>query len=193
MKNNLFKFSIIGFIFVSITGSLSHFVFEWSGYNLAVAAVFPVNESIWEHLKLLFFPYLIWTVIEYCLLKKEKGLLMSKFIASIIGMASIVIFYYTYTGVSGKSIEILNILSFFIGVSIAFAADNYLIKSKNFQIQNMIHWQLHCLSAQVHCFSSTPSFRRLFRCSRTLFILRTEYKTIDLFYMSAYILYSMGI
>lgn len=132
MKNNLFKFSIIGFIFVSIAGSLSHFVFEWSGYNLAVAAVFPVNESIWEHLKLLFFPYLIWTVIEYYLLKKEKGLLMSKFIASIIGMASIVIFYYTYTGISGKSIEILNILSFFIGVSISFVTDNYLIKLKKF-------------------------------------------------------------
>lgn len=57
---------------------------------------------------------------------------MSKFIAAIIGMASIVIFYYTYTGVLGKSIEILNILSFFIGVSIAFATDNYFIKSKKF-------------------------------------------------------------
>lgn len=132
MKKNLFKFSIIGFIFVSIIGSLSHFVFKWSNYNLVAATIFPVNESIWEHLKLLFFPYLIWTIIEYYLLKKEKGFIMSKFIASIIGIASIIIFYYTYTGAFGKSIEILNILSFFIGVSIAFATDSYLIKSKKF-------------------------------------------------------------
>lgn len=131
-KNKLFKLSIIGFVFVSIIGSISHFVFEWSGFSRVIAVFFPINESIWEHLKLLFFPYLLWTVIEYSLIKKPNGFLTGKFIGSLTGMASIVIFYYTYTGLSGKSIEILNILSFFIGVGIAFLTDCYLIKTQKF-------------------------------------------------------------
>ena len=97
---------------------------------MAVAFFAPVNESTWEHLKLLFFPYLIWTIIQYYLMKKEKGIILSKLIGAVCGMASIVIFFYTYTGITGTSIEFLNILSFFIGVGTAFAIDNYLIKSK---------------------------------------------------------------
>lgn len=128
-KSKLFKLSVAGFVFVSILGTLSHFVYEWSNYNIITAPFVPVNESIWEHLKLLFFPYIIWAVIQYYIMKKEKGLIISKAIGSLAGMATIVIFFYTYSGISGKSIDILNILSFFIGIAIAFVCDNYFIKS----------------------------------------------------------------
>ncbi len=140
MQKKLFKYSIIGFILVSITGSISHFVFGWSNYNPAIGAFFSVNESTWEHLKLLFFPYLIWSVVEYFLLKKEKSVLISKCIGVISGMLAIVIFFYTYTGITGKSIDILNILSFFIGVGTSFLVDYNLIKSKklNKDIYNSI-------------------------------------------------------
>ncbi len=140
MQKKLFKYSIIGFIIVSIAGSISHFVFEWSNYNTIAGAFFPVNESVWEHLKLIFFPYLIWSIVQYFLLKKENGVLISKSIGVLSGMLAIVIFYYTYTGITGKSIDILNILSFFIGVSTAFIVDYYLIKSNklNKDIYNTI-------------------------------------------------------
>lgn len=140
MQKNLFKYSIIGFIFVSIAGTISHFVFGWSNYNPVFGAFFSVNESTWEHLKLLFFPYLIWTIAEYFLLKKEKGILISKCIGVISGMLAIVIFFYTYTGITGKSIDILNILSFFVGTGTSFLVDYNLIKSKklNKDIYNTI-------------------------------------------------------
>ena len=41
-------------------GFLLHFVYEWSGGSALVGAVCPVNESVWEHLKLPFFPLVIW-------------------------------------------------------------------------------------------------------------------------------------
>ncbi len=127
MNKNLFKQSLLGFIFVSIIGSLSHFVFKWSGYSIIAALFCPVNESIWEHLKLIFFPYLIWAIAQSYLMKSIKKILMSKCIAAVAGMLTIVTFYYTYTGIFGKSIEFLNILSFFIGVAVAFAIDYVLI------------------------------------------------------------------
>lgn len=130
MKNKLFKNSIIGFVFVSLIGTLGHFLYKWSGYNLFIGLFFPVNESVWEHLKLLFFPYLIWTIIQYFLQNRKCEIIIAKSIGAIAGMLSIVMFFYTYTGISGKSIDILNVISFFIGVIIAFAVDYFIIKSK---------------------------------------------------------------
>lgn len=131
-SKNLFRYTIIGFIFVSITGSLAHFFYEWSDYNYFVGLFTAVNESTWEHLKLLFFPYLIWSVAEYFILGKPKSLFPAKSIGVISGMAAIVIFFYSYTGIFGKSIDILNILSFFVGVAISFAIDYRLIKNEKF-------------------------------------------------------------
>lgn len=136
MKNNLFKRTVIGFIFVSIAGSLFHFIFQWSGYNRLAGIFFPVNESVWEHLKLIYLPFLICSIIEYFVLRKDKSNIFTKAVSTLSGMATIVIFYYTYTGISGKDIEFLNILSFFVGVAVAFAVDYLMIKSEKFKSNN---------------------------------------------------------
>lgn len=131
-NNILFRYTIIGFIFVSILGSLAHFFYQWSDYNFFVGLFSAVNESTWEHLKLLFFPCLIWSAAEYFLLGRPKSLFLSKAIGVITGMAFIIIFFYTYTGAIGKSVDILNIFSFFIGAAISFTVDYQLIKNNKF-------------------------------------------------------------
>lgn len=132
MTNKLFKLSVAGFIFVGIIGSLSHFIFEWSGYSRIIGALCPVNESPWEHLKLILLPYFIWTVIEYFMLKEDNKIFFCKWAGAVSGMAGIIIVFYTYSGIIGYSIGIINILSFFIGVFIAFATDYFMIKSNRF-------------------------------------------------------------
>ena len=57
------KWEIAEFIFIAIVGTLLHFVYDWSGQNPAVGIIAPVSESTWEHLKLLFFPFLLLLVI----------------------------------------------------------------------------------------------------------------------------------
>ena len=52
LKSNIIK----GILFVSIAGTLAHFVYEWSNNNYILGFFFPVNESTWEHMKLFFFP-----------------------------------------------------------------------------------------------------------------------------------------
>lgn len=59
LKTNLFRF-----IFISVLGVLLHFTYEWSGDNAVVGLFSAVNESTWEHLKLLFFPFLLLTILE---------------------------------------------------------------------------------------------------------------------------------
>ena len=48
------KRNLIAFLVISILGTIGHFLFEWTGENAIVGLFFPVNESTWEHLKLLF-------------------------------------------------------------------------------------------------------------------------------------------
>lgn len=133
MSKKLLKYDIIGFVFVSIIGTLAHFVYEWTNKSVIAALFCPINESPWEHLKLIFFPYLIWTVIQAFIMRGAKNLLPAKFIGVFVGMTATLSFFYTYTGIVGRNIDWLNILSFFIGVFIAFLLDYIIIKSEKMQ------------------------------------------------------------
>lgn len=66
-KNNC----ILAFIIIGTAGTLWHFVYEWSGENPIIGAIAPVNESVWEHLKLLFFPSLFYFITELFLCKED--------------------------------------------------------------------------------------------------------------------------
>lgn len=119
-KSLLLKFEIISFIFTAIFGTLLHFTYELSNNNLFIGSFSAVNESTWEHLKLLFFPMLITTIIGYFLFKdRYNNYLCVKVKSILIGLAFIVIFFYTYTGILGTNIAIIDILSFFIAVFIS--------------------------------------------------------------------------
>lgn len=116
-KKEVLKFQIFSIIFVSILGTLLHFTYEWSGDNKIVAAFSAVNESTWEHLKLLFFPMLITTIMGYFYIGKDvTNFLCAKTCGIITAILFVVVFFYTYTGVIGKNFAILDIGSFFVAV-----------------------------------------------------------------------------
>ena len=94
-KISILKFEIISGILIMIFGTLLHFTFEWSNNNLLIGTFSAINESTWEHLKLLFFPMLITTIIGYFIKGKEiPNYLCSKVLGIIFSMCFIVIFFY---------------------------------------------------------------------------------------------------
>ncbi len=112
--NSFMLYQIISVIFVIILGTVLHFTFGWSGEIKIVGAFSAVNESTWEHLKLIFFPMLITTIIGYYLFGEK--VLCAKTIGIITSMLFIIIFFYTYTGIIGTNYSIVDIGSFFIAV-----------------------------------------------------------------------------
>ena len=111
------KRNLIAFIIIGIVGTLGHFVYDWSGKNDFLGLFFPISESIWEHLKLLFFPTVIYSVFEYFFMKrKPKNYFFATFVSLIFGLFTIVTLYYLYTGVLGKNIGFIDISLFFIGI-----------------------------------------------------------------------------
>lgn len=119
MKNNILKFQIISAIFVSILGTLLHFTFEWSGENYVIGVFSAVNESTWEHLKLLFFPLLITAIVGYFYFcDSVPNFLCAKTLGIISAILFTIIFFYTSSGIIGKNIAALNIATFYIAVVI---------------------------------------------------------------------------
>ncbi len=120
---------IWAFFIISILGTLGHFVFEWSGKSYVAGLFFPVNESTWEHLKLLFYPTIIYSLGEYLLCKpKNKAYISGSILSLYCGMISIIILFYTYSGVLGKNVDYINIAIFFISVIITLITKSILLK-----------------------------------------------------------------
>jgi hypothetical protein len=102
-------------------GTLLHFVYEWSGKNPLVGLLCPVNESTWEHLKLIFYPILVVSIPEYFILRKQGDLfLCTKFLSALLGMGLTVVLFYTYVGVYGKNVDAVNIILYFIAMAAAY-------------------------------------------------------------------------
>lgn len=116
-NNKIRNYQIVSAIFVCILGTLLHFTYKFFGENNFVASFSAVNESVWEHLKLLFFPMLLTTIIGYfCIEKNAPNFLCSNALGIITSMLFIIIFFYTYTEIIGKSILLIDIASFFVAV-----------------------------------------------------------------------------
>lgn len=114
-KSKIRKYQIFSIIFTFVLGTILHFTYEWSGDNKIVGLFSAVNESTWEHLKLLYFPMLITTIIGVFYFKKDlPNFLCSKTIGIVMAIAFTVVFFYTYTGVLGRNIAAIDISSFFI-------------------------------------------------------------------------------
>lgn len=129
MRKRLFFWELAGFLFTSALGSLLHFVYEWSGGSLAVAVVSGVNESTWEHMKLLFVPMFLFSVVQACVLGKNyPNFLAVRAVSILTGLALIPVLYYTYTGVWGQMRDWANIAVFFLAALGAFLLDFYLLR-----------------------------------------------------------------
>lgn len=115
------RYMITGFIFVSILGTLSHFFYNWFGENPLVGLFSPANESTWEHMKLLFFPAVLYMLLTHQRLNAVYPGIVSAMSSGIIaGTLSIPLIFYTYTGVLGYNLLVLDIAAFYLSTSITF-------------------------------------------------------------------------
>lgn len=111
---------------VIVLGTLNHFLYKLSGQSTFVALFCPVNESIWEHLKLLFFPYLFVSIYEYIHRRPAFTLFFySRYLAVLCGMGFTISAFYTYTGTFGEDFLPIDILIFLGSVFFSFLCASY--------------------------------------------------------------------
>ena len=125
MKNNVFIFSVLGVIVVSVLGCLSHFAYEWLGNKPITAFLFATNESVFQHMKIFLIPYFSYGVFEYLIYGKNiVNFIPVKTLSLLLGAIFIPIFFYSYSGILGFNIVWVDISIFFMAVILSFIISN---------------------------------------------------------------------
>lgn len=146
------------FLTASLLGVLFHFVYELSGEKRLIGLFFPVNESTWEHLKLIFFPIMFVSFVEYLLFHIEKGgFFCIRLKSALIGMISTIILFYTCQGVLGKNVDWINIVIYFIAMILAcIYSCNAESKKVSLTFQNLCLFLILALTLAFMIFSVFP-------------------------------------
>ena len=132
MKKDLFLWNFAGFVFASLGGTIFHFIYNWTDRSILVAPFAAINESTWEHMKILFFPMFVFALIQSCFFKDSSNFWCIKLIGILAGLILVPILFYTINGVFGKTPDFINIAIFFISVAIAFIIEAHLFKEHHF-------------------------------------------------------------
>lgn len=128
MKRNITLWQLYGYVFVSLFGTFLHFLYDISGKSILVAPFSAVNESIFEHIKLLYFPMLIFAFFESLFFKAYENFWCAKAKGFICAIILIPVLFYTYTGALGVYADWFNISIFFISGAAAFFVDTKSLK-----------------------------------------------------------------
>lgn len=116
-----FKFWF-GIVLMFLLATVLHFVYDWSGGNKFLGLFFPVNESVWEHLKLLILPITLWWIIIFKTDGQKLGLDRNRWttgclVSLVSAMLFTVAFYYTYTQAFGFESVALDILDTLLSIT----------------------------------------------------------------------------
>ena len=122
---NFKKWKIISPIILFILCSITHF-----GYNLfpnfITSIIFPVNESIFEHMKMIYTSVLLFSLIEYLINKKRNwhinNLGINPFISGITNIASFLMLYLPSRLILNENMIFTFIILFISNIITAFVS-----------------------------------------------------------------------
>ena len=111
---------LAGFALSILGGTLLHFLYDWTAKSSLVAPFSGVNESTWEHMKLLFRPLFLFALVQRLFFKDQENYWCVKLAEILLGLVLIPVLFYTYNGVFGKSLDWINIAIFYISALLVF-------------------------------------------------------------------------
>ena len=112
-KRNIRKWELIGIAVIASLGAMFHFIFEWSGELPPIGVFAPVNESVFEHLKMPYWPALLYAAIEYRHIKDyTKNFIIAKTASLYVMPLTTMAAFYAYTIITGTESLIVDIVLF---------------------------------------------------------------------------------
>ncbi len=135
-KKIIFTWELIGVISIILLGVLVHYLYDLSNKSTIVGLFSPVNESVWEHLKLGFSSFILFSFIEYWWVKdKVNNFFLAKALGIITLQATIIIVFYTYTAFTQKEILFIDISSYIVGSVFCQLVSYNILISKKFKLR----------------------------------------------------------
>ena len=106
-------YTLLGILVLFAVGSLFHFLYSLTGECFIIGLFVPINESIFEHTKMVVLPVFIWWFIFYLFRKKDlfvNAWFTSALIAMISAIIAIPMLFYFYSQAFGIESLIIDIL-----------------------------------------------------------------------------------
>lgn len=106
-------YTLLGILVSFAVGSLFHFLYSLTGECFIIGLFVPINESIFEHTKMVVLPVFIWWFIFYLFRKKDlfvNAWFTSALIAMISAIIAIPMLFYFYSQAFGIESLIIDIL-----------------------------------------------------------------------------------
>ncbi|MBP3478366.1 MAG: hypothetical protein J6K03_02635 [Oscillospiraceae bacterium] len=128
MKQRSILWQAAGFALVTFGGTILHFLYDWAGGSILVSPFSGVNESTWEHMKLLFWPLFLFALAQRPFFRGQNNYWCVKLAEILLGLALIPVLFYTYNGVFGKSPDWINIAIFYISAALVFLFEWWMFK-----------------------------------------------------------------
>lgn len=113
--DNIFNFWL-GFIVISIIGTIAHFLYDWSGHNRIIGLFVAVNESTWEHIKIALTPTFLWSLFDGATYGLNPNYFVAKLTSLIIIALFIPLVFYSYQRITKKPVLIVDILTFYAAI-----------------------------------------------------------------------------
>ena len=140
MKRSIGLWQLMGFAVTALGGTVLHFLYDLFGKAAWIAPFSSVNESTWEHMKLLFWPMLLYAMIQRRFFRDRGNFWCIKLRGTLLGLLLIPVLFYTYNGAVGTSPDWLNITIFFVS-----AAAVYFFEARQF------NKEISCLLPAAAC------------------------------------------
>ena len=152
MKRSIGLWQLMGFAITSFVGTILHFLYDWLGKAVWIAPLSGVNESTWEHMKLLFWPMFLFAIAQAFFFEERADFWCIKLRGILLGLGLIPVLFYTYNGAIGKSPDWINIAIFFVSAAVAYIAETRLFKKESVTCKRP-KLAIACLGAIAVCFS----------------------------------------
>jgi len=151
--------TVLGLFFITTLGTSLHFLFELSGEWPPMALFAAVNESVWEHLKMAFWPGLLWSALTAHLFGgwSDWRYWGCRGLSLMVPPIMIVVLFYGYTAILGTHSLIADVIVFYVAVTLGQIAFYFIIKQGNNLVQTL-RVGVGLLIASVILFSTLSYF-----------------------------------
>lgn len=158
---------ILGVPAIFLGGSAFHFIYKYGGKKKWQAVISPVNESIWEHLKIAFYPALIYSVIQaFLLVSYSAAFLTAELLGIYVMFAFILVAEWIYPAMLKRNVLALDLLVFFIAISLSQILSYLWVTNNVYTLPVEIAWLAIVIQTAVFAaFSFWPPRLPLFRDS----------------------------
>lgn len=131
------KYYAICCVVAILLGTLLHFAYDISNRSSLLGLFTPVNESVWEHLKLVIVPIVIFAIVTQII--RRETIFFSSFFASVIASLIIIAFHYLSVILASSSTAV-DIIIYILAMCITFYIIYILSSSipKNLEIAGVV-------------------------------------------------------